>query len=291
MNGGPGHRPAFILERDAGTGPMLSYCLQVPTGSAEVRSVRTKKTLAFGLLLSGALISAQASWLTSFEAAKEEATALGKPILMNFTGSDGCPVCDQIAPALRSSEFLAFAHESVVLVELDFPRHRAQPASEQQANRILAHQYGIAGYPTLLLVSATGKVIEQVPPSLKPNQLIASVRAVLNKPAGGLRPVLPPRKDRDFPPEPVPELPMFSGAKTHPPQVHTNLVVRTISGKASRRFALINSETFSVGDSAVVKLGDNKVRVECLEIGDRSVTVRVEGELTARTLQLAKLPR
>jgi len=178
----------------------------------------------------------------------------------------------------------------VVLVEIDFPRYRAQPALEQQANRVLAQKYGISGYPTLLLVHANGSVIEQVPPSLKPSQLIMTVRSLLNR-DGNQRPVLPPRKDRDFPPEPVQELAMFGGAQTHPPQVYTNLVVRTISGTASRRFALINSETFSVGDSALLKLGDNKVRVQCLEIGEKSVTVRIGGESAPRTLLLSDVRR
>jgi thiol-disulfide isomerase/thioredoxin len=253
--------------------------------------MRMKGILALGLVLVGSLIEARASWLTSFDTAKNEAAAKGQPILMNFTGSDWCPACKQIAPVLRSSEFLAFAGDNVVLVEIDFPRYRAQAALEQQANRVLAQKYGISGYPTLLLVHANGSVIEQVPPSLKPSQLIMTVRSLLNTGDGKRRPVLPPRKDRDFPPEPVQELPMFGGAKTHPPQVYTNLVVRTISGKASRRFALINSETFSVGDSVSLKLGNNKVRVQCLEIGERSVTVRIEGESASRTLLLSDIRR
>jgi thiol-disulfide isomerase/thioredoxin len=164
--------------------------LQIWTASAEEQGMRMKGILALGLVLVGSLIEARASWLTSFDTAKNEAAAKGRPILMNFTGSDWCPACKQIAPVLRSSEFLAFAGDNVVLVEIDFPRYRAQAALEQQANRVL-----------------------------------------------------------------------------------------------------INSETFSVGESASLKLGDNKVRVQCLEIGEKSVTVRIEGESAPRTLLLSDIRR
>ena len=36
---------------------------------------------------------AEEGWLVSFEKAKQQAAKEGKPILMEFTGSDWCPPC------------------------------------------------------------------------------------------------------------------------------------------------------------------------------------------------------
>ena len=232
-----------------------------------------------------------ASWLTGFDTAKAQAAAGARPILINFTGSDWCPACQQIQPVLNSSEFLAFAEEHLVLLEVDFPRYKGQAALQQAANRQLATQYRISGYPTLLLVNAAGGLIAQIPPSLKPAQFITTLRHQLGLIQTQGLPVLPPRRDSDFPREPVRELPMFGGAVTHPPRVHTDLVVRSISGVPARRFALINNETLSAGESAWVKLGASKVRVQCEEVREKSVLVRVDGEPVPRELRLSEIRR
>ena len=62
-------------------------------------------------------------WLTDFEAAKKQAAAEKKPIMMFFTGSDWCGWCQKLhEDVLDKDEFQAFAKDGVVLLELDFPR-------------------------------------------------------------------------------------------------------------------------------------------------------------------------
>ena len=69
-----------------------------------------------------------------------------------------------------------------------------------------------------------------------------------------------------------------------------NLVLRGIVGPAHRRLALISTttRTFDVksGEELAMRAGTADVRVTCVEIRERSVIVRVEGEPTDRELLL-----
>jgi protein disulfide-isomerase len=44
-----------------------------------------------------------------------------------------------------------------VLVELDFPRRKEQPDDLKAANRALAKEFDITGYPTVVILDAEGK--------------------------------------------------------------------------------------------------------------------------------------
>jgi len=87
-------------------------------------------------------------------------------------------------------------------------------------------------------------------------------------------------------PEPVRELPLYGGAPAALPQRYTDLVLKSISGTKSRRFALLNNQTIGVGESARVQLGDSEVKVRCLEVRERSVVVAVEGQEGSREVFL-----
>lgn len=113
------------------------------------------------LLLCSGLASAE-GWLTSFDQAKAESKKTGKPILMDFTGSDWCIWCQKLKQEVFSTpEFTAWASKSVVLLELDYPRKAPQAESVKKQNSELAEKYNIEGYPTVLFVNADGKVLGQ----------------------------------------------------------------------------------------------------------------------------------
>ncbi len=113
------------------------------------------------LLLCSGLASAEA-WLTSFDQAKAESKKSGKPILMDFTGSDWCIWCQKLKQEVFSTpEFTAWATKNVVLLELDYPRKAPQAESVKKQNTELAEKYNIEGYPTVLFVNADGKVLGQ----------------------------------------------------------------------------------------------------------------------------------
>ncbi len=73
------------------------------------------------------------------------------------------------------------------------------------------------------------------------------------------------------------------GAK---PVRYDSLQLKGLSGSSAARLALINNQTFRTNESALVTLGDKRVRVECLAIRDRSVLIRVAGEAQPRELKL-----
>ncbi len=55
-------------------------------------------------------------------------------------------------------------------------------------------------------------------------------------------------------------------------------MLKGIVGSASRRIAVINSETMQVGEASSVRTPGGRVRVKCLEIGADYVLVQIEGE-------------
>jgi hypothetical protein len=54
------------------------------------------------------------------------------------------------------------------------------------------------------------------------------------------------------------------------------LVLKGISGSASKRLALINDTSFKRGDKIPIKLGAQYISVQCVEIRSDSVLVKVD---------------
>ncbi|PXA03741.1 thioredoxin family protein [Coraliomargarita sinensis] len=104
----------------------------------------------------------EANWITDFDAAKAKAKADGKPMLLNFTGSDWCGWCIKLDKEVFSkAAFQTYASENLVLVELDFPRNKEQSEETKAQNEALAKKYGIRGFPTILVLDSEGKLIEK----------------------------------------------------------------------------------------------------------------------------------
>ncbi len=120
--------------------------------------------VAFGATDASSLVAQGAglTWETDFEAAKAKAKASGKPMLLDFTGSDWCGWCIRLKKEVFSQpEFAAFASKAFILVELDFPRGKPQSEAIKKQNEALAQKYGVRGFPTILLLSADGKKLAE----------------------------------------------------------------------------------------------------------------------------------
>lgn len=101
-------------------------------------------------------------WITDYNAALAAATKLGRPVLVNFTGSDWCMWCIKLVDEVFSKdEFKKYASENLVLLKLDFPRKTQLPPAEAKANEQLAQQFKVTGFPTIILVDGTGKEINR----------------------------------------------------------------------------------------------------------------------------------
>lgn len=96
-------------------------------------------------------------WTTDFPAAQAEAKQSGKPLLVNFTGSDWCFWCVRLKEEVFNTPAFAETAEKFVLVELDFPQNIEQPEALRAQNRKLAETYAVGGYPTILLLDANGR--------------------------------------------------------------------------------------------------------------------------------------
>lgn len=113
--------------------------------------------LTAALFLAVATAHAGADWHTNIDKAQAAAKQSGKPILLEFHGSNWCPPCKKMkADVFSTSTFKEWASENVVLVDVDFPRPSNLSAAQEKHNRALADKYGIEGFPTFILVSADG---------------------------------------------------------------------------------------------------------------------------------------
>lgn len=107
-------------------------------------------------------MGAESLWMHDFEAAKAKAVKEGKPIFINFTGTDWCGWCIKLEKEVFSQKaFQDYAKGNLVLVEVDFPRKKEQTAELKEQNKKLDKEYGVEGYPTLYLLDAQGKKLTE----------------------------------------------------------------------------------------------------------------------------------
>ncbi len=116
------------------------------------------KALLLCLALGLASLQASDIWSTDYEASIAQAAASKKAILLEFTGSDWCPPCmKQNKDVFEQTAFEDYAKDKLVLVKLDFPRRKEQDPAVKERNQKLSTQYGVEGFPTIILLSPEGK--------------------------------------------------------------------------------------------------------------------------------------
>lgn len=136
------------------------------------------KTLFITFLLA---LQCTLNWGTDFEAAKQEAKASNKLILIYFSGSDWCPHCMKMKKDIYESKaFNDYAAKNLVLVNADFPRKKKNqlPADQAKRNDELAAKYDPKGsYPYTVIVNSDGKVLKEWEgaTSLTPEQFIGEI--------------------------------------------------------------------------------------------------------------------
>lgn len=226
------------------------------------------------LAVAAPAFAAEAEWLTDVHAALDKAAAEHKFVLLDFTGSDWCGWCKKLkAEVFDQPEFIAFAKENLVLVEVDFPRQKQISAAQKEANDALARTYKIRGYPTIILIDSMSQKVGQAGYMAGgPKAFIAHLEEIPGmKHVDGVAKAAEPDEPRRAPPGFVPIAP----AK---PNYYTELALKAVSGAAGSRMALINNETFMAGDTAKVRVRDTRVAVVCKEIREDSVLITVDGK-------------
>lgn len=118
---------------------------------------RLPTLLSLWILSSLAAWGASPGWLASYDKALEFSKKSGRPVLINFTGSDWCGWCKKMkAETLAKPEFIQFASSNLILVELDFPQGIPQTQEIKAANAAVKNNFKVGGFPTFVLVDSKG---------------------------------------------------------------------------------------------------------------------------------------
>jgi len=100
-------------------------------------------------------------WVDGFKEAQRLSRKNDKPLLIFFTGSDWCGPCKNLHKYFfNTTDFAAIAKDELILYEADFPRRKDIVSPKKKIiNTKLKQTYQIKGYPTVVLISAKGKVL------------------------------------------------------------------------------------------------------------------------------------
>ena len=98
-------------------------------------------------------------WTMDLDAVKKKSN--GKPILINFTGSDWCGWCKLMEKDVFKKEaWWKYAEKNVNMVWIDFPSDKSKvPQKFVSRNELLAKKYGVQGFPTYIILSADGSKV------------------------------------------------------------------------------------------------------------------------------------
>jgi len=126
-----------------------------------IASLTSAATLAW--ILAASTFAAGDLWVSDFEKAKQTAAKEGKDLLIDFTGSDWCGWCIKLRKEVFDLDaFKAAGPKNFVLVELDFPQNKSKLTQEtQDQNAKLQAQFGIRGFPSIVLADAQGRPYAQ----------------------------------------------------------------------------------------------------------------------------------
>lgn len=97
-------------------------------------------------------------WTSDYDAALKQSAKEGRPVLLDFTGSDWCIWCHRLdAEIFDQPAFREYAKQSLILVEVDFPQHKKLSKELITQNFSLQAEFHVEGYPTIVVVDSKGK--------------------------------------------------------------------------------------------------------------------------------------
>lgn len=126
---------------------------------------------AAAILIAGAALRSGGSgrpevavpWTTDFPAGLATARAEHKLVLLNFGGSDWCPVCQEMdRKVFGTRAFAEYASNKLVLVSIDLPQNKPQPELLRKANEKLAAEFNIDPLPATILLDANSNTLLRV---------------------------------------------------------------------------------------------------------------------------------
>lgn len=120
-----------------------------------MKQFRTFSLLVLAWVFAVGMVQGADGWMTDLDAAMERAKDEGKPVMVEFTGSDWCPPCMMMDKKVFSKEsFLKGASEKYILVKLDMPN---KDKELKAANTLLMKKFKVTGVPTVILFDKDGE--------------------------------------------------------------------------------------------------------------------------------------
>src|SRR5665213_97008 len=111
--------------------------------------------------------SVRLAWFTDLPMAQARAKMEGKSVLLFFHGSDWCPPCVEMQrQVFASPDFVAYARQALVLVDVDFPEKQPQDQDLRRSNLALKARFNLSresgeGFPTIVLLNEAGETVFQ----------------------------------------------------------------------------------------------------------------------------------
>jgi thioredoxin-related protein len=146
--------------------PLYGPALARSAALSEIETVKPYRSLFLALACTMAIsaaVQAEPSWQTDLKNAQEQAKSGKKLLLVDFTGSDWCGWCIKLHKEVFSKpEFQEYANKNLVLLEIDFPRAKAQADAIKKQNEQLATKYQIQGFPTIIVLNGEGQKVGEL---------------------------------------------------------------------------------------------------------------------------------
>jgi protein disulfide-isomerase len=264
---------------------ILSEPISMKYPYSKNRFMKKRVFVALAVLSFAAMTSygVAGQWLTDVPTALARAKAENKSVLLDFTGSDWCGWCIRLKEEVFDEPaFAAYAKESLILVELDFPKGKPQTPQLRAANEALARKFGVRGFPTIIVLDANGNKLLQggYAPGGAANYVSLLKKGINKTPA--------PSVSAEAPAAPPAPAKVATPIQPAPPTIFSELSLKGIVGSKNRRFALINNQTLAVGEKAMIRMQNGPVEIVCQEIRDDSVLVLVKGEAEPKELKVKK---
>ena len=125
--------------------------------------------------------SAREVWTDDIDGAFKAAAESGKPVFIDFTGSDWCGWCKLADKNIFSTPAWSDFADEVVCLKVDFPRNGRPDVMAMARREQLAKAFGVEGFPTLVLATADRKKLAQFSAGRKgAAEFIAEVRKTLS---------------------------------------------------------------------------------------------------------------
>lgn len=114
--------------------------------------------LAFVFPATPSPLGAVGIWHRDYPAARAEAKAEGKRLLIVFTATDWLEICETFyEDILGQPAFIEAVSTEFALLKLEFPKDNRLPREEALQKALLRDAYRVRGFPTVVLTDADGR--------------------------------------------------------------------------------------------------------------------------------------